>query len=247
MEHPCDVLAFAAHPDDVELMCSGTMIKLAQKGYKTGVISLSAGEMGTRGTPEQRKKENEEAARIMGLTVNNILDIPDGNIQITEENKLKIIREIRQYRPKIIFTPYWETRHPDHGSCSLLVRQAAYLSGLKQIDTGQPHYRPTKVIYYMELYDFNPSFIVDVSDTFEDKIKAIQAYGSQFHNSEEQNENNDATYISTPGFLRFIIARGEYWGNKIGALYGEPFLVREPMKLDDPVAHFSDYKFAGLL
>ncbi len=247
MENSCDVMAFSAHPDDVELMCAGTLIKLARQGYKTGVVSLSAGEMGSRGTPELRQKENQQAAEIMGLSVNHILDMPDGNIENNKNNQLKIIREIRQYHPKIVLAPYWETRHPDHGNCSLLVRQAAFISGLKQIDTGQPHYRPTKVIYYMELYDFNPSFIVDVSETFEDKIKAIRAYASQFHNPEKEYDSSEATYISTPEFLRSIIARGEYWGNKIGANYGEPFLVREPMKLNDPVAHFSDYTFAGLL
>ncbi|MBN2411284.1 bacillithiol biosynthesis deacetylase BshB1 [candidate division KSB1 bacterium] len=247
MEQSCDVLAFSAHPDDVELMCAGTLIKLARKGYKTGVVSLTAGEMGTRGTPELRQKENEQAAKIMNVSVNRILDIPDGSIENNRKNQLKIIKEIREYRPKIVLTPYWETRHPDHGNCSLLVRQAAFFSGLKNIDTGQPHYRPTKVIYYMELYDFKPSFIVDVSDTFEDKIKAIQVYASQFHNPEKEYDYREATYISTPEFLRSIIARGEYWGNKIGAHYGEPFLVREPMKLNDPIAHFSDYTFAGLL
>jgi len=247
MENSCDVLAFSAHPDDVEIMCAGTLIKLARLGYKTGVVSLTAGEMGTRGTPELRQKENAQAAEIMGLSVNNILDIPDGNIENNKKNQLRIIKAIRQYCPKIVLAPHWETRHPDHGNCSVLVRQAAFFAGLKQIDTGQPHYRPTKVIYYMELYDFNPSFIVDVSDTFDDKIKAIRAYGSQFHNPEKEYDSSEATYISTPEFLRSIIARGEYWGNKIGALYGEPYLVREPIKLDDPVSHFSGYTFAGLL
>ena len=241
-----DALAFAAHPDDVELMCAGTLIKLARMGYKTGVVSLTRAELGTRGTPKLRKQENEEAARIMGLTVNRILDIPDGQVRNTEENRLKVIRELREYRPGIIFVPYWETRHPDHGNTSGLVREAAFLAGLKQIDTGQEHFRPTKVIYYMELYDFQPSFIVDVSVSFEDKVRAIKAYGSQFHNPDKLFESKDATYISSPQFLRSIIARGEYWGNKIGALYGEPFYVREAMKLDDPVKHFSDYSFAGL-
>lgn len=246
MNETVDVLAFAAHPDDVELMCAGTLIKLARLGYKTGVVSLTAAELGTRGTPEIRKQENEESARIMGLSVNHILDIPDGNVQVTEENKLRVIREIRSCQPKLVLAPYWETRHPDHGNCSLLVRQAAFLSGLKKIDTGQPHFRPFKIAYYMEMYDFAPSFIVDVSDSFADKLKAIRAYESQFHTPGQAGEAKDATFISAPEFLQSIIARGQYWGNKIGAQYGEPFLVREAMKLNDPVAHFSDYKFAGL-
>ena len=165
-----DALAFGAHPDDVELMCAATLVKLKNKGYKTGVVSLTRAELGTRGTPEIRKKENEKAAEILGLSANIILDIPDGRVAITEKNKLKVIRQIRKFKPTIVFAPYWKTRHPDHGNCSLLLKEAAFLSGLKNIDTNQEPHRPAKVIYYMELYYFAPSFIVDVSETFDDKI-----------------------------------------------------------------------------
>lgn len=242
-----DALAISAHPDDVELMCAGTLIKLKRLGYKTGVVSLTAAELGTRGTPEIRKQENEKAARIMGLTVNRILDIPDGKVQVNDANKLKIVSQIREHRPQIIFTPYWQTRHPDHSNSSHLVREAAFLAGLKKIDTGQAPHRPDKIIYCMEMYDFIPSFIVDVSETFEDKIKAMQAYESQFHNDSKEHQDDGATYISTPEFLQTIITNGQYWGHKIGAKYGEPFLVREPMAIDDPVKHFSGHRFAGLL
>ena len=241
-----DALAFAAHPDDVELMCAGTIIKLTKMGYKTGVISLTRGEMGTRGSAELRRQENAASAKIMGLSVSEMLDIPDGFVTNTPENRLKVIREIRRYRPGIIFVPYWEARNPDHANTSHIVREAAFTAGLKKIDTGQEQFRPNKVIYYLELYEPAPSFIVDVSDAFDDKVRAIQAYGSQFHNPEQPSDSKDATYISTPGFLRSIIAKGEYWGNKIGAKYGEPFIVREPVKIDDPVKHFEDYNFAGL-
>jgi len=246
METSLDVLAFAAHPDDVELMCSATMIKLANRGYKTGVVSLTAAELGTRGTPEIREQENAESAKIMNLAANRILDIPDGKVFVNETNKLKVIEQIRAYRPKIIFAPYWKTRHPDHGHCSQLVREASFFSGLKQIETGQEPFRPAKVIFYMELYDFNPSFIVDVSETFEKKIQAIKAYKSQFFSEQEQSHEG-ATYISTPEFLQSIITKGQYWGNKIGVKFGEPFLVREPVQINDPVQHFSEYSFAGLL
>jgi len=242
-----DALAISAHPDDVELMCAGTLIKLERLGYQTGVISLTTAELGTRGTPEIRKQENENAARIMQLSVNKILDIPDGNVQVNKTNKLKIISQIRDLRPKIIFTPHWQTRHPDHSNCSHLVREAAFLAGLEKIDTGQPQHRPAKIIYCMEIYDFIPSFIVDVSETFEEKIKAMQAYKSQFHNDSQEHNDEGATYISTPEFLQTIITKGQYWGHKIGAKYGEPFLVREPMAIDDPVKHFSGHRFAGLL
>lgn len=246
MKH-IDVLAISAHPDDVELMCAGTLIKLKRLGYKTGVVSLTAAELGTRGTPEIRKQENEKAARIMGLTANKILDIPDGRVQVNEANKMKIISQIRRLRPKIIFTPYWQTRHPDHSNSSHLVREAAFLAGLKKIDTSEPPHRPNKIIYCMEMYDFVPSFIVDVSETFEEKIKAMQAYKSQFHNEVEEQPDESATFISTPQFLQTIITNGKYWGHKIGAKYGEPFLVREPMAIDDPVKHFSAHPFAGLV
>ncbi len=242
-----DALAFGAHPDDVELMCAATMAKLKKLGYKTGVVSLTKAELGTRGTPEIRQKESAKAAEILGLSENAILDIPDGQVTVNQENRLIVVEQIRKFRPQIIFTPYWKTRHPDHGNCSLLVKEAAFLAGLKNIKTNHEPHRPAKVIYYMELYDFKPSFIVDVSETFDDKIKSIKAYESQFHSNNEDNESQGATYISTPEFLQTIITKGEYWGQKIGAKYGEPFLIREAIHLDDPVKHFGGHQFAGLL
>ena len=162
-------------------------------------------------------------------------------MQITNENKIKVIQQIRAFQPRVVFAPYWNTRHPDHGNCSHLVREAAYFAGLKQIQTGQEHFRPAKIIYYMELYDFDPSFIVDVSDTFEEKIKAMQAYESQFYTpGKENNKGETETFISTPEFLQSIIVRGQYWGTKIGVKYGEPFLIREPLKINDPVHLFGE-------
>ena len=246
MDHKLDALAFAAHPDDIELMCAATLIKLANKGYRTGVIALTEGEMGSRGTPDIRRKEFQNASEIMKLSVSEILDISDGNVRVNETNKLKVIHEIREHRPKLVFVPYWETRHPDHENCSHLVRQAAFFAGLKQIDTKQQHYRPHKIIYYMELYEFNPSFIIDVSETFDEKIQAMQAYGSQFYSPNSADQPQEQTFISTPEFTQHIITRGQYWGNKIGVQYGEPFLIREPMEVEDPVEHFSNSYFSGL-
>ena len=185
-----DVLAFGAHPDDIELTCAGTIIKLGRMGYKTGVISLTCGELGTRGTAEIRAKEFETAGEIMGLSVHKALDIPDGNVTVSLENKLKVIREIRAYRPKLVFTFYWEVRHPDHGYASDLVREAAFLAGLKKIDTGQEAFRPQKVLYYADRFEFKPSFIVDVTDAHETKVRAIQAYRSQFHNIDKDSGQN---------------------------------------------------------
>ena len=241
-----DALAFGAHPDDIELTCAGTLIKMGAMGYKTGVIALTGGELGTRGTADIRKQEFADAGKIMGLAVHKMLDIPDGNVAVNLENKLKVIREIREYRPKIVFTFYWEVRHPDHGHASHLVREAAFFAGLKKIDTGQEPFRPHKVIYYPGRFEFSPSFIIDVSDYHNTKVKAIQAYKSQFHNPEKDKYGDEETNISTPEFLDAIITRSQQYGSYIGVKYGEPFLVREPMRLDDPVDFFGPEYLAGI-
>lgn len=233
-----DVLAFGAHPDDVELSCAGTLIRLGEMGYKTGIIALTKGELGTRGSAELRQQEFEEAGRIMGVHVLERLDIPDGNVAVTPENKLKVIREIRKHRPGIVLAPYWIVRHPDHGYTSDLVREAAFFAGLKNIETGQEVFRPHKVIYYASRFEFNPSFIVDISDVHEKKLAAVLAYGSQFHHPQKNRYGDEETNISQPVFMEAIIARAKQYGAYIGTEYGEPFLVREPMRLDDPVAFF---------
>lgn len=242
-----DVLAFGAHPDDIELTCAGTIIKLGKMGYKTGVISLTRGELGTRGTSKIRAKEFDASGEIMGLSVHKALNIPDGNITVSLENKLKVIREIREYRPKLVLTFYWEVRHPDHGYTSDLVREAAFLAGLKKIDTGQEAYRPIKIIYYADRFEFKPSFIVDVTDTHEDKIRAIQAYKSQFHNPEKGQYGDDVTNISRPEFLEAVITRAKQYGSYIGVQYGEPFLVREPLRVDDLIQFFTENYQEGFL
>ena len=241
-----DALAFGAHPDDVELTCAGTIIRLGAQGYKTGVISLTRGELGTRGTAKIREAEFAEAGRIMGLSVHKMLDLPDGNVSVTYENKLKVMREIREYRPRIVFAPYWEVRHPDHGHASHLVREACFFAGLKKIDTGQEAWRPYKVIYYQCRFEFAPSFIVDVTPYHEQKMRAIQAYKSQFHNPEKHRYGDEETNISTPLFLEAIVTRSKQYGSYIGVEYGEPFLVREPMRLDDPVAFFGPEYLVGI-
>ncbi|HOZ20156.1 MAG TPA: bacillithiol biosynthesis deacetylase BshB1 [bacterium] len=236
MEQVLDVLAFGAHPDDVELMAGGTIIKLAQQGYRVGMISLTRGEMGTRGTPEIRSSEFAASAAIMGLAMHRMLDIPDGGVSESEENRLKVIREIRAWRPALLFAPYWETRHPDHAHCSHLVREAAFFAGLKKIETGEAAFRPGRVAYYCEHYHFTPSFVVDISDVFETRLEAIRAYKSQVFNPDVVVDDEDKTHISSPEYFRTIYARAEYWGGRIGARYGEPFLVREALRTDDPFA-----------
>ncbi len=233
-----DALAFGSHADDVELACSGTIIKLGALSYKTGVITLTKGEMATRGNAAIREKEFIEASKIMGLTVHKMLDIPDGRVEVTWENKLKIIKEIRTYKPRIVFAPYWIARHPDHENASRLVREAAYLAGLKKVDTDQEPFRPHKVIYYQSRFEFKPSFIVDISDYYEQKKKSILAYKSQFYLQNEVKFGDEVTLISKPEFLDNIETRDKQYGTYIGVKYGEPFLVREAIKLDDPVEFF---------
>jgi bacillithiol biosynthesis deacetylase BshB1 len=237
-----DALAFGAHADDVELSCGGTLIKLAARGYKTGIIALTQGEMGTRGSAEMRAQEFAKAAELMGLTTQKMLDIPDGRVDVTWENKLKIIAEIRAHKPRIILAPYWIDRHPDHESASQLVRASAYLAGLKKIETGQEAFRPARIVFCQSRFEFAPSFIVDITETHARKMDAIRAYGSQFHRPDPPGpppgrEAGD-TLISRPEFLDHIEVRDRRYGAQIGAKYGEPFLVRETLNVDDPVAFF---------
>ncbi len=233
-----DALAFGAHADDVELACSGTIIKLGASGYKTGVITLTRGEMATRGSAEIRAQEFAQSAKIMGLSAHKMLDIPDGRIEVTWENKIKIIKEIRTYKPRVIFIPYWVSRHPDHEKASHLVREAAYLSGLKKLKTDQKPYKPYKVIYYQTRFEFKPSFIVDISDFHAQKMKSILSYKSQFHHQDKVEFGDDETLLSRPEFLDRIETRDKQYGTYIGVKYGEPFLVREAIKINDPVDFF---------
>ena len=233
-----DALAFGAHADDVELACSGTIIKLGTSGYKTGVITLTRGEMATRGSAEIRAQEFAQSAKIMGLASHKMLDIPDGRIEVTWENKIKIIKEIRTYKPRVVFVPYWVSRHPDHEKASHLVREAAYLSGLKKLKTDQKPYKPYKVIYYQTRFEFKPSFIVDISDFHAQKMKSILSYKSQFHHQDKAEFGDDETLLVRPEFLDRIETRDRQYGTYIGVKYGEPFLVREAIKINDPVEFF---------
>jgi bacillithiol biosynthesis deacetylase BshB1 len=228
-----DMLVFAAHPDDIELTCGGTIIKLANEGYHIGIVDLTQGELGTRGDAEIRQKEANKAADIMGIKIRENLGYPDGNIEINMKNRLKIIKIIRNYMPCLVFLPYWKGRHFDHIHCSNLVSEAAFYAGLSKIETGQKAFRPLRLIYYMIRHDFRPTFIIDVSNYFEDKLKAIQAYESQFNTFVAPGEA--FTPMNSPEFLRGIETRARYYGSFIGADFGEPFYMKEIIKLDDPI------------
>jgi bacillithiol biosynthesis deacetylase BshB1 len=229
-----DVLVFAAHPDDAELSMGGTIAILSKSNLKVGIIDLTKGELGTRGTAESRQREAFNAAIALKVTLRENLEIPDGDIQDSKEYVLKIIMEIRKYKPKIIFAPYFNDRHPDHIDASRMVKRAMFSSGLSKIITyyneiPQTHYRPQKLFYYMQTYTFEPTFIVDISDTFEQKMKSVSCYSTQFHNPKSKEPE---TFISRPGFINYIKSRAEFYGFSIGKMYGEPFFCEEKIELD---------------
>ncbi len=229
-----DILVFGAHPDDAELSMGGTIAKLTNAELKVGLIDLTKGELGTRGTAETRQKEAFQAAIALKVAVRDNLQIPDGNIQRNKENLMKVIMAIRRYHPKIIFAPYFNDRHPDHIDTSKLVKEAMFSTGLTKVKTfdkevAQDAFRPEKLYYYMQTYTFEPSFIIDVSDHFETKMKAVKSYSSQFHNPKSTEPE---TFISKPEFINYVISRAHFYGFQIGKHYGEPFYCEEKIELD---------------
>ncbi len=229
-----DVLVFGAHPDDAELSMGGTIYKFTSNELRVGIIDLTKGELGTRGTAETRQKEAFQAAIILKVAVRENLQIPDGNIQNTKENLVKIIMSIRKYKPKVIFAPYFNDRHPDHIDASQLIKRAMFSTGLSKLKTfdrevSQEPFRPQKLYYFMQTYTFEPSFIVDISDEFETKMKAVRTYETQFHNP---RSTEPETFISRPGFINYIEARSHFYGFQIGKSYGEPFFSEEKIELD---------------
>jgi bacillithiol biosynthesis deacetylase BshB1 len=229
-----DALFFAAHPDDVELSCGGTAAKLVKTGRKVGIIDLTMGELGTRGTIEIRRKESNNAGKILNVLIRENLEIRDGNIENNEVNRLKIITTIRKYQPVIIFIPYHNDRHPDHQNANKLIRESAFYSGLQKIKTtlngkNQPAFRPARNYYFMQTYTFEPSFIVDITNEFETKMKAIKCYSSQFYNPKSKEPE---TFISDKKFIEFLEARAKHYGFLIGVKYGEPYFMEDKLKLD---------------
>jgi len=229
-----DVLVFAAHPDDAELAMGGTIAKFSKNDFKVGIIDLTRGELGTRGTPESRQQEAFNAAIILKVAVRENLEIPDGDIKNTKENLMKVIIAIRKFRPKIIFAPFFNDRHPDHIDASTLIKRAMFSTGLAKVKTfdkevPQQHYRPNKLYYYMQTYTFDPSFIIDISETMNQKMKGVECYSSQFHNPKSKEPE---TFISRPEFINYIKLRGEFYGFSIGKPFGEPFFCEEKIEMD---------------
>ncbi len=220
-----DVLAIGVHPDDVELSCGGVLLVEKKNGKKTGIIDLTQGELGTRGTAETRKTEATHAAKILGVDIRENLLMADGFFQNDKAHQLKIIEAIRKYKPEIILCNAIEDRHPDHGRSAKLVADAAFLSGLRKIETfdnglAQEAWRPKYVFHYIGDRYLQPQFVVDISDVFEAKLESIKAYTTQFHNP---NLKEPQTYISTPDFLEAVINRSKMFGKMIGVKYAEGF------------------------
>jgi bacillithiol biosynthesis deacetylase BshB1 len=231
-----DFLFFAAHPDDAEIFCGGTVSRLVSQNYKVGIIDLTKGELSTRGTVEIRAKETHEATKILNIHHRSNLGIADGNIDNTQENRIKIEEAIREQKPKIVFVPYNEDRHPDHINASKVVTEACFYSGLVKIETKHPAFRPKSVIYYFSHVVREPSFIVDISDYLETKIKAIKAFKSQFFNPDSTQPE---TFISNKRFIESIEGRARYFGHQIGVEYGEPFFVKSKIKINNIYEIFS--------
>ena len=233
-ETQLDVLAVFSHPDDAELTMAGTLLKLKSLGYRTGVLDMTRGEMGTRGTPEIRAKESLDGAAVMGLDVRLNLEQPDAHIAVNEETRQAMVRVLRQRAPRVLFTSHWDDPHPDHAATCRIVREAARLATMRRYDeqAGLPSVKMPALAHAVYSRLVIPSFIVDVSEFAEGKMKAIAAYASQFYNAQS---NEPTTRISEPSFLRQIQDRMRYYGSLIGVEAGEAFYVREALNVEDPI------------
>ena len=229
-----DVLAVFSHPDDAELTAAGTLLKMKALGHRTGVLDVTRGEMGTRGTPEGRFEEARDAARIMRLDVRLNLEQPDGHVWVTEEARTALVRVIRTYRPKVILTAHWDDPHPDHANTARLVRESARLASMRRYDeeAGQGAVKMPALAHSVYSRLVAPSFVVDISYNMEDNMRAIIAHRSQFF---DPGSKEPATRISEEGFLKQLEHRWRYVGSLIGVAAGEAFYVREALNVPDPV------------
>ncbi len=230
-----DILAFAAHPDDVEMSCGATIVKYSSLGRKVGIVDFTSGQMGTRGTPELRLQEAARAAEIMQLTARENLGFEDIFFKNDIDHQMEVVKMIRKYRPEIILANAPQDRHPDHGRAAEIVKAAVFLSGLAKLETtldGEPQvpYRPRSVYHYIQSTMLKPDFVEDVSGYWQQRQEAIAAFASQFH---DPNGNEPETFISSPIFLQMLDARGKMLGQSIGAEYGEGFVVNRNLGVSD--------------
>ncbi len=231
-----NILAIGAHPDDVELSCAGTLLVHQKRGFTTGIIDLTRGEMGTRGTPEQRQEEATASAKILGLTARENLGLDDSFFENNKENQLKMVQMIRKYQPDFVISTAQYDRHPDHGRAALLTEEACFLSGLKKVETfsgsgeEQKPWRPKRLFSAIQSTSLTPDFFVDISEVMEERMQAIRAYKSQFF---DPNSKEPQTYISRPEFMEMISARAQEYGHRIQVKYAEGFRTKHPLGVKD--------------
>ena len=229
---PVDILTIAAHPDDVELTCAGTLIRMIQQGYSAGILDLTQGEMGTRGTPEIRASEAAAAAAVIGARWRERMNLGDSRLTSSIENRFAVAERIRAAKPRTVILPYWEGRHPDHYTAAILGYEACFAAGLKQLPiAGEPH-RPKKIIYSAMYAEVRPSFSVDISAVYEKKLEAINCFASQFAGNMREIAE---LYPAWGRLIDQITTQCKYYGHSIGVTYAEPFVVKESMAIDDIV------------
>ena len=227
-----DLLAIAAHPDDVEQTCGGALLRMAEAGYRTGIIDLTAGDMGTRGTPEIRVAESEDAALILRVSHRENLHFPDARLENTLAGRITLAQRIRELRPHTVILPYWEGRHPDHYRNSEIGYEACFLAGLRKIDQYTEPHRPYKIVYSSIYANVTPTFVVDITQFFDRRMQSLLAYKSQYGSLDE-----GATLFPDEAEIRDRLAAiARFYGNLIGVKYGEPYVVKETMRVDDLVA-----------
>ncbi len=227
-----DILAIAAHPDDVEQTCGGTLLRMAEQGYRTGIIDLTAGDMGTRGTPEIRVAESEAAARVLRVTHRENLHYPDARLENTMAGRMTLANRIRELRPRTVILPYWEGRHPDHYRASEIGYEACFLAGLRKIDQYTEPHRPYKIIYSSIYANVTPTFVVDITNYLDRRMESLLTYRSQYGPVEA-----GATLFPDEQEIRDrLAAMARFYGNLIGVKYGEPYVVKETMRVDDIVS-----------
>jgi bacillithiol biosynthesis deacetylase BshB1 len=229
---PLDLLAIAAHPDDIEQTCGGALIRAAEAGYRTGALDLTAGDMGTRGAPEERIAESQAAAKHLLLRWRGNLRLPDARLENNIAARMSLAVKIRELQPRVVILPYWQARHPDHYRACELGYEACFLAGLKKLDPETQPFRPAKILYASAYADVKPSFIVDISAQFERRMAALLSYVSQYGEGGE-----GADLFPTEAEIRERLAAiARFYGAQIGVKYGEPFVVKEAMQVDDIVA-----------
>jgi N-acetylglucosamine malate deacetylase 1 len=224
-----DILAIAAHRDDVEQTCGGTLLRMAARGLRTAILDLTQGEAGTRGSATERASEAEEAARILGVGWRQALTLPDGAIENTLENRVAIVRILRQLRPRVVILPYWQARHPDHATTGTLGYDACFLSGLKKIETGAEPHRPFKIVYASLYADVRPSFVVDITPFVEQRHQALMAYRSQYANQSA----GSGLFVPEEEIRERTFAEARHYGLLAGVRFGEPFVQKEVGLVDD--------------